>query len=594
MHRPPHRRVHVPARLRAAVAAWFAVAALSAPHARASLVMNEVLYDPAGEDGGAEFVELWNSGDAPASLEAITVEAGDGANSGAWTVIFVGTPADSVPPRAAFLIAAARLTGAIQNGPDAIRLARAGVTIDLVGWGALAGAGLYEGAPATDVASGSSLARRADGVDTDRNDADWEAAASPTPGSANRPDVGLRIAGPALLDPDVVWPGAPCALSVPVLNAGRLPLDGSAWRVTVRTRAFAAGGPDGAWVEAAGGDGSALAPGETTAWTAAFVPAGGSGAFEVEAVASLAAGASTLGAAGDTIRLHGRVGAGAIAINEIAFRDAGGGEWVELAALEDVPSWGDYFLGDAGGTPRKLRALAGDNGARAGALHVVASDPARLLARHAIPESLVLTVDGGWLALNDAPPSGGGGATARTDVARVVDARGIPSDTVPYFAAWSVRGGTLERISTRLPSAASATWTECVAPAGGTPGSRNSIAAPNLDRPGALPLLAMPSRVLRRDGAGGAGALVVEVGTGAAGGSVRLEIVDLRGRVRRVLADGMRFGGAGAVVWDGRDDAGAPVPPGIYVVRLEAAFGSEAPTRRAAVAVAVAAEGASP
>ena len=48
------------------------------------------------------------------------------------------------------------------------------------------------------------------------------------------------------------------------------------------------------------------------------------GAFEVEAAAALAPGVAATGAAGDTIRLLGRVGVGAIAINEIAFRDAGG------------------------------------------------------------------------------------------------------------------------------------------------------------------------------------------------------------------------------------------------------------------------------
>ncbi len=586
MHRSLLLRTRVPAGPRSAAAACVVAVALLGPQAPAALLMNEVLYDPEGEDGGAEFVELWNSGDAPVSLESITVETGDGARPGVWTVIFTGSSADSAPPGAAYLIAGARLTGSIQNGPDAIRLARAGATIDLLGWGALADPGFYEGAPAPDVASGTSLARRLDGVDTDRNLADWEAAPSPTPGAPNHPAFGIRLAGAVALDPEVVWPGEPCVVSAPVWNIGRLPLDGSAWRVSVRARAIADGAPDGGWIDVAGGGGSALAPGETTAWSAAFVPAIGPGGFEVELVATLAAGSA--GAAGDTTRARGRVGVGPIAINEIAYHDAGAGEWVELTAREDVPSWAEYALGDAGGSVRRLRILAGSGGARAGSFHVVASDPTRLLARFALPESLVLGVEGGWLALNDAAPSGSGAGGARTDVARLVDARGVPSDAAPYASTWSLRGGTLERISPRLPSASAATWTECVAREGGTPGTRNSIAAPDLDRPDALPLLAMPSRVLRRDVAG-AGGLVVEVGPGAAGGATRLTVLDLRGRVRRVLADGIRFGGAGAVVWDGRDGAGNPVPSGIYVVRLDATFASGAPPRRAAVAVAVAA-----
>jgi hypothetical protein len=531
-------------------------------------------------------VELWNAGDAAATLESITIEAGDGARPGVWTVIFAGTSADLVPPHAPFVVAGARLTGLLQNGPDAVRLARSGATIDLLGWGALADPGFYEGAPAADVAGGSSLARREDGVDRDRNDADREAA-SPTPGLPNHPDHGLRHAGPASLHPEVVWPGEAWTLSVPVTNVGRLPLDGTAWSVAVRTRAASPGAPFGGWTALSGPGGTALAPGETVVWSGSFEPGSGAGMREVEAVASLAEGGPA--AVADTARAFGRVGVGAVAVNEIAFRDTGGGEWVELLATEDVASWSGLSLGDASGTVRRLRSLGGSGGARAGEYRVAASDPTRFLARYAVPESMVLAVEGGWQALNDASPSGSASAPAWTDVARVVDATGAPCDAAPYVAAWSARGGTLERISPRLPSAAAASWTESVAPSGGTPASPNSITAPGLDRPSSLPLLAIPVPVLRRDGADGAGAIVVEVGAGAAGGAVRLSVVDLRGRVRRVLADGARFGGAGAVVWDGRDAAGHPVPPGIYVVRLEATFEAGSSPRRAAVAVAVAA-----
>jgi hypothetical protein len=68
---------------------------------------------------------------------------------------------------------------------------------------------------------------------------------------------------------------------------------------------------------------------------------------------------------------------------------------------------------------------------------------------------------------------------------------------------------------------------------------------------------------------------------------VRLSILDLRGRVRRRLASGERFGGGGALVWDGRDDDGRAVEPGIYVARLEASAAGES-SRRASVAIAVA------
>jgi hypothetical protein len=55
-----------------------------------------------------------------------------------------------------------------------------------------------------------------------------------------------------------------------------------------------------------------------------------------------------------------------------------------------------------------------------------------------------------------------------------------------------------------------------------------------------------------------------------------LTVLDVQGRRVRRLARGERAG-AGTGVWDGRDDAGVPVAPGLYVVRLEA--GARALTR---------------
>jgi hypothetical protein len=50
---------------------------------------------------------------------------------------------------------------------------------------------------------------------------------------------------------------------------------------------------------------------------------------------------------------------------------------------------------------------------------------------------------------------------------------------------------------------------------------------------------------------------------------VRLEVYDLRGRLRRTLADGHRTAGTHRVVWDGRDDRGAPAASGAYFYRLQ-------------------------
>lgn len=55
-----------------------------------------------------------------------------------------------------------------------------------------------------------------------------------------------------------------------------------------------------------------------------------------------------------------------------------------------------------------------------------------------------------------------------------------------------------------------------------------------------------------------------------AGGPVRLAIHDVAGRAVRTLDAGVLPAGVHDVAWDGRDDAGLAVPPGVYLARLAA------------------------
>lgn len=54
----------------------------------------------------------------------------------------------------------------------------------------------------------------------------------------------------------------------------------------------------------------------------------------------------------------------------------------------------------------------------------------------------------------------------------------------------------------------------------------------------------------------------------ARAGRVRLAIHDVTGRLVRTLADGVLPAGAHSLAWDGRDEAGERVPPGLYLARL--------------------------
>ena len=542
-------------------------AVLSVAVARADLVLNEVLYDPSGADEGAEFVEIWNPDDVPRSLSGIVIEAGDGARPDSWVAIHRGAAADSVPPHAAYVAAGSALTGALQNGPDAVRLARDGAVLDRVGWGDLESASLFEGAPSPDVASGHSLARAEDGRDRDSNVDDWTDEAAPTPGRANRPAERLVFdRGGSALDPVVAWPGEPMSFAARVVNRGRLDLPASRWRLVADAEPPATAA------------GIAVRAGESAS-VAISIPAPAPGAFHFRARLEVADGPAAPDLA-DTAVVAARSVASPVVIHEIAFRDAGAGEWVELWFREAVDDVGRFALADATAAPRAIDRGASPRPAAAGELVVVADDPSRVVARHGLPETAVLGVAGGWPTLNDSE-----GASGVSDVVRIFGPDDTPADVVPYRSADAYRGGSLERLSPDLPSAAPGSWGESVDPAGATPGRPNSLRAPE---PGVTPhgpLLVASGRVLRR--AGGA-PLLFRLTPEARGLALTVEVRDLLGRTRRVLVRGQRFVAEGAFAWDGRDLEGRPVPAGIYIVRAEGLTG-EARPRVSTLSVAVSA-----
>lgn len=531
----------------AKVAAFFCSLSLACP-ARADLVLNEVLYDPAGADEGMEFVELWNGDDAPRSLAGLAIEAGDGAHPGAWVVIHRGAASDSVPPHAAYLVSGPALGGSMQNGPDAVRLTRDGVPLDRLGWGDLEDGSLFEGTPAPDVPSGHSLARREDGRDGDANAADWADEAAPTPGRANHPEERLVFdRGSAVVTPIVAWPGEPMALVATIRNRGRRDLAASRWRLVVDAEPPAIS------------PGVSIASGES-ALVSVSIPAPPSGSFLFRARLEAAEGVPTTDLA-DTATVPVRSVAAPAVLHEIAFRDAGSGEWVELWFREAVEDVGLFALADATASPRPIDRGPTPRPAAPGELLVIAQDPARVAANHGLGAEAVLGVVGGWPSLNDVP-----GTSGFADVARIIGPGESPSDAVPYRSDAAARGGSLERLSPDLPSAAPGSWGESVDPARGTPGRPNSLRAPE---PGATPrgpLLVASAKVLRR---AEAKPLLFRLTPEARHLALTVDVRDLLGRTRRVLLRGQRFASEGAFAWDGRDDAGQLVPAGIYVVRAE-------------------------
>ncbi len=184
----------------AALIVCFALAGSVASPIRAALVINEVLYDPAGPDAGAEWVEIMNTGPVAVPLQGIRLEAGDGSASGRWALFWEGRAGSWIEPGGSFVVGgpyrgreahAPGLCG-LQNGPDAVRLILDGLQLDRVGWGEHTLHEYFEGHPSPLAPSGESLARHRDGYDSDDNLADF-APADPTPGLLNVPPRDLAV-----------------------------------------------------------------------------------------------------------------------------------------------------------------------------------------------------------------------------------------------------------------------------------------------------------------------------------------------------------------------------------------------------------------
>ena len=562
-----------------------ALASVLVSAARGDLVLNEVLYDPDGADEGHEFVELWNPDSVAAPLHDLTLEACDGARPGSWTVVWRGGSGGVAPPRAPYVIPAAALLVAIQNGPDALRLVRNGVVLDLLGYGDLEEVSLREGEPAVDAPSGQSLARVLDGVDTGGNRVDWAAEHSPTPGEANHPDLRLRFTRAiAIASPEVAWPGEASEARVWVRNAGTRAVDASRWNVL--TSLLVEDGGDGG--DGAGHSGvvttpgSAIAPGESVL-VRILLPVDAPGLW----TASVRLEGSPPGPdVADTAAAVVRCVAGPAVVSEFAYRDAGAGEWVEIWFRDAVEDLGALSLGDDASTPRSVDRGPAPRAIASGAILVIAQDPQALRARFSLPESLVLGLQSGWPSLNDGSSAG----SAHADRVRVL-VNALPSDAVPYSGDRSARGGSVERLSMGLPSGSPGSWSETIDPAGGTPGRANSVRAPERGEARGRGLLVASARVIRARGSAGLGEkpAVFRVTDEALGRRLTVRVHDLLGRPLRTLVEGQRFHADAAFVWDGRDERGEAVAPGLYVVRAEALPDDAGSARISTVLLAVAA-----
>ena len=498
------------------------VLAVVAPPARAALVINEILYDPEGPDRGFEWLEIYNTGPWPATLEGVALEAGDGSGPDRWTRTWVGSPGEWIDAGGWCVVGgpwhgrAACSPGVLelQNGPDGVRLVREGLELDRVGWGELAEREYCEGNPADAVGSGKSLARREDGRDTDDNRADF-AEAVPTPGSWNHParDLAVRLTRPG--PPIPLSAGAGAVRAVVRLEnrgTGTVPLE--------EIRLLIDGGllpPDSAWLS------GLLAPGLALEREVTLDKAGDAG---LRTWTCAARWSGDLVPEDDADTLYGWVGPSPLRISEIAPRPRPGGtEWVELESADEL----NLHLVSAGRIVPRGRGVH---------------------ARELVPAPWV----GAWPTLNDTATKGEG-----ADTLWLADPSGLVTD-------WAVYGTTAAeetwiRLSGAPVDAGLDAWVAADGPTGGTPG---------LPNPAAATTIPLPPEDPGNDGA----AISLQRNPGGAWLPLPPALSGSRRVVRLLRLDGSTAGefetAPGAAQswarWDGRAPDGRVCPAGVYLL----------------------------
>ena len=550
---------------------------------QAGLVINEFLPDPAGTDGGREFVELMNTGSVAIDLTAVELQFANGAVSAEWATRWRGEGFGSLAPGDRFLIVdrnwlgtepgAAEVYLGLQNGPDAIRLQQGGVVLDMVGYGPLTDSELFEGTP-VGVSAGRALARRPDGHDSQDNGADF-VSVEPTPGQRNFQPYSVAMENQVLEPPSLPRPGELLRVTLVLRNDGTEELPGGPCRLAW------SGGEVLSWWDT-------TAPGvERTLVFVARPAERGLLAMWWEYVVPGRA---------DTLRSQVgpvQVGAGTLRLHEVLpAPDQGQGEWVEIEWTgTQALDLAGYALRDEDGSWARLPSVL----MAPGQLVVAAEDSAALMdwwlanrnagaapcaATSAAP---LLLSPSGWPSLNNTAPD----SRLHADRVYLADPQGVVIDAVAWGGPQHElpdRGLSLERIGAEPVNPGATNWMVSTSLAGSTPGCANSVAAVPVDAAGGEALAVSPPLLDRLTGPSAVHIRFSLVGVEA---GWEVLVFNLWGDEVRDFGGDVRGPGPRDLVWDARDNSGRSVGPGAYIVWLEIRRDNDQVLRREKVRMVV-------
>ena len=252
--------------------------------------------------------------------------------------------------------------------------------------------------------------------------------------------------------------------------------------------------------------------------------------------------------------------AGGVIINEIMYSpETGMSEWVELLNTGfSSASLSGWTFGDGTGisdTSRRLTlaslSLAVDS------MVILAADSSIFFEY--LPLSAQVIV---WNTSNISLNNNG-------DSLVLWDQSGTMIDRVDYRPSWGGEMGlSLERISASALSNDPLNWATSLDSTGGTPGRMNSRAFPESEF--SENILTLEPNPFSPNGDGRDDLLAIQYNLDQADAQLDLKIYDVRGRKVKQLASNAVAGFQGALLWDGTDEQGRILPTGMYIIYLEA------------------------
>jgi hypothetical protein len=161
------------------------------------------------------------------------------------------------------------------------------------------------------------------------------------------------------------------------------------------------------------------------------------------------------------------------------------------------------------------------------------------------------------------------------DSVRLLDQNSNVVDSANYTPNWHNPGNkstkriSLEKINPLMVSDSPLSWTSSSdTQFGGTPGKANSVYVPPTRNEDIFSLSPSP---FSPNGDGRDDFLNIVISLPVGSYQLALLVYDSTGKPVRHLASGLPVGPVARIVWDGRDDAGAPLPAGSYRVTMNAA-----------------------